>query len=393
MTNTPFPDRHRKRLRPPRFDRMRDLAAFHLGFSPYRLWHDFTAQRLDEPDASCRRWLEDLPVLLKKYFDAYATERYAATLKESLDLFVTRSVEHTASDGSWEEYVEDASEIPPPSVVESSDDEEADFEDDDSDPVGRGLSEREYHLYFDSMYDTDKPTHRLIRLAVAIAEELPIHLRNWYSFGQTVGRCLGYLTCEYEDLAVDLRQEILVAARGTDFYDDEWIPDLSENAYDQPDTIPCVPRGSGYFSWVYDCILWMVAEIEDYLSDEPVSMLDLSQHFLWFLGAYIPLSETQCKVLAVIAGSKDNVVGRGTILRDALDEVSVVGDSADDSRKPDQYVQQIINKIADALQVAESPYLKDDEKATRAWLREQLLPSAHGIGWTCGPLLQKMVVK
>ena len=143
MTNTPFPDRRHKQLRPPRFDRIRDLAAFHLGFSPYRLWHDFAEQQLDEPDDSCRQWLVDLPAMLAKHFSAYAGERFAATLKESLDLFVTRSAERPVLDGPLEEeeYVEDPSESPPP-VVESPGDEETEAEEDNSSPAGRGLSDR-----------------------------------------------------------------------------------------------------------------------------------------------------------------------------------------------------------------------------------------------------------
>jgi hypothetical protein len=65
-------------LRPPRYDRLSEQAAFHLGYSPYQFWYDFTEEE-NEPDPDCQRWLQDLPVMLTKYFPPYTRKRYVAT--------------------------------------------------------------------------------------------------------------------------------------------------------------------------------------------------------------------------------------------------------------------------------------------------------------------------
>jgi hypothetical protein len=66
------------------------------------------------------------------------------------------------------------------------------------------------------------------------AAKLPPHMQRWFPLGQTIGRCLSYLTKAHYDSGANIRQEILAAAAGTDFDGVEAIPNVSEIAFRQP---------------------------------------------------------------------------------------------------------------------------------------------------------------
>jgi hypothetical protein len=431
MPNTPFDRRHPQSLRPPRYDRLAEQAAFHLGYTPYQLWYDFTELEHDEPDAVCRRWLEDLPILLAKWLTPYTIDRYAATLKEVLGLFADYQASISEAPGCVTPVeIEDPevvevrlrgeldracgrSENQPadqPNDVDSQDTASSNIEN-DLDPQRLGseirsedehnsnqawaVSSRMDYLFRQRLFGTeDAAGHSLIRLASAIGKNLPPQLQRWFRLGQTVGRCLSYLTKSYSGSDVDIRQEILIAASGTDFQDDDVVPDISRSAYETSDAKDIAPTCRGYFDWAYRILEQLVADADAYLVDEPVIVLDRVHRFLWFLGTYVTLTQSECAVLTVIAECKDDVVRRYVILRDALKNSTVSEDDQGDVlRKADQYIMQILDKIVAAIKADDSPFFQDNERVTRGWLRQQFLPAVPGIGWCRGPLFHKMVVK
>lgn len=331
----------------PRYDRLQDMAAFSLGFEPYHLWHLFYGKGEFPKKTDAERWLRDAPVFLSNFFNSYNANRYGSTLEEFFHLF-----------------------------------DEATTEDDNT--ISARLSSL-FPLIFAGS-STDHPGPALIRLATGLSHTFPNTIRQWFLFGQALGRFFGCLNPKGWDRRFDLLRDIERAAALTDL-DADFRPKIRREHFlgEEETDYRELDFDAAYADWAPDQITLFVDELSKFLSDEPVAALHKTHHFLWFMGVSVELTPIQSAALAAVAECVEEVASRDFIRKRADLDV--------DSQKVDQYVQQIINKITDALRDIGPPRYKDTDEKTRRWLREEFLVSVRSIGYRHGKLMDSMVIE
>lgn len=382
MPNAPMLGPYSDPLRPPRQDRLHELAAFHLGYRPYELWCDFAYKRTPDPQPACARWLRELPLHLHPFASPSGWECYSETLREALTTFASSSTETEPVSGEWvdpAEWVvnasnstEDIPNDPPPMVTPPP----ADLV-----VTQAGLSDRDTDVFWLGTFGGDPVGHGLIRVAKSIGESLPEHLEPWFRFGETLGRCAADTTPECRDREIaDVRQAVLLGARGTDIY-------LAEDAIDER-----LRRGmpddddEGLPDWDYPVIEKLIDDVTRFLEDEPRILLRESCNYLWFLGTRVKLTAKETELLAAIATSADDIVPRKYLAQ------TVLCYPMGSEHKVDQLLQAIVNKVTKSLKRVGSTYFRRDDKATREWLRTDFIAKEHGVGWRRGSLFEKMVI-
>lgn len=405
MSNAPRGPRHEDCRRPARNDRLPELAAFCLGYEPHALGHEFMVLEFLQPTSQRAEHLRGLPIWLGTAFHDDERTHYLAMLEEALHDFGRISGERplvSAAEESVPGSQQDSPSIPPSTPGSEPPPSETREQ--------RWFSERHRLSFMMSVFGESRDNwayQRLGRLAKAIGGRLPIYQRNWFDFGEMLGRAL-WQTGEGSDDGTDIDywSEALVAAGHTDFHIDKRgilairrpeseIPEQDDESRAQSQETASSAGGHGAdqsdedcdFDWGLEDIEWLVQEVTQYLESEPRLAFKPARNFLWFLGAPVSLSPSECAVLRVFAESEEAIVTRVQISSQALQDPAPTG------RRPDQYLQQIINKIAEALKKVRSPYLEDDDKTTREWLREQLFPPHQGVGWYRGPLFRRLVVE
>jgi hypothetical protein len=422
--------------RPPRYDRIQELAAFHLGYRPYELWYHFVQKQEDEPPPECQRWLLDIPIMLWRQLPVDHLVRYKATTYEVLALLAAQPATVKGIDFSHSVEIEDETQVKarikaafelaskgdpgapqptspsdgnfPAHIDEDSDETQCSVPADESDDPDAlddpgndlaaskqwALSERQWYLIQQRIYQANEVGHVLIRLVAGIGDNLPEHLKRWFKVGKTIGQSLFNLTKEHYDPAFNIRQEILAAAAATDFDNNEAVPDVSLKTYRLKKEITNSPADDGYYLWASDRLEKLVKEVDSHLSNDAPIVLAVSHQYLWFLGTYVALTTSETNILRVAAESSEDIIPRWRVLKEGLDDPTISEEHVpDNQRKADQWVHQILEKIVSELERIGSPCFRVGKKDTTNWLREQLLIPVRGVGWQRGPLLKRMIVK
>lgn len=333
----------------PRYDRLQDMAAFSLGFEPYHLWHLFYGKGEFPKKTEAERWLRDAPVFLSNFVNSYNANRYGSTLEEFLNLF--------------DEY-----------PVTTEDDE----------AISARLSGLLPLIFAGS--STDHPGLALIRLVTGLSQTFPPTIRQWFLFGQALGRFFGCLNPKGWDRRFDLLRDLEKSAANTDL-DAGFRPNIRREHFlgEEETDYRELDFDEAYADWVPDQITLFVNELSKFLSDEPVAALHKTHHFLWLMGVSVELTPIQSAVLATIAECREDVASRDFIRKRANLDVEL--------QKVDQYVQQIINKITDALREVGPPRYQDTDEKTRRWLREEFLLSVRSAGYRHGKLMDSMTIE
>jgi len=393
MANTPFSPERDERRRPPRFDRLQELASFWLGYEPHHLWHDFIFRGLRKPDPECGQRLLDLPVLLAQFFDPYSTIRFHAAFRRFRRLFSkypARSGEgrqKIAEDDGRKEYVTLRND-PIKGNAGKANQIGSGTNDDE---VFSGIAREELTLVLTS-FGIEPSVFALIRLAKAIGNHLPDHLNAWFEFGRVTGHCLFYFAPQLFRTEIDVAQDIRIAASRTDFRR-EGIPGLSHADYGRQLSLEESCWGSDYSYWVLNRVEELVLHVQAYLEDDPCSVFDSRHHHIWFLGCFIELTASESKVLETIVHATEKTISREAIVA-MLGDSAVPGEDIEmNTHKADKYVQSIIDKITTALEAAKSSYFRENRQSTNSWLREKFIKSVPKVGWQRGHLLSGMVVR
>jgi hypothetical protein len=374
MTNTPFLPRHADFRRPARNDRLGELSAFHLGYEPYALWYEFIVVRSPSPSPSCREWLLDLPLQLRQSLGSYDWERFNEVIRCAIAAYESFSSDRTIITTRPTLLLSDEEGQVACESARRSEDDVGPTSTDTEPPIG--MSERDAHSFHCNVYGPfATPGHNLIRIARGLGNSLPGHMQNWFRLGETLGRCLWYTTESYGDR--DIGNEVLIAVGDTEL-DPQLLDPSQDDSENDADVVP---------DWGPQAVGEFAREVDAYLEDQPRIVLRAASHFLWFLGAPVRLTPVESRLLTGIAGCATDVVTREYLLRQVLDDPEI------NNHKPDQYVQQVVNKMAKALHDIHSLYYRQDDSLTRAWLRAEFLISVPKAGWRRGPLMQRMVVE
>jgi hypothetical protein len=427
MPNYPIKSRTQDKRRPPRFERLHDLAAFLLGYEPYHVFADlFYFKESLAPKSE--HWLRDLPAHLGSFLDPYSIGRLGATIGEVIAQYEAhpnvRAPEKPKKGSAKNQAGKAATSVIPP------------------------VTDRDIFSLNSFFYGGDQPGHALIGLAQSASERLPEPMRQWFRFGQAVGQCLVRVAAKrgepyfgpttdlqeknqdnaeemdvnldddygesevvdvdpesvskYEkdvnenardvetdaedvddDLEFDLRTEIQVAASGTDWHSDD-VPNLAFATFLESEH-------GRYDWWAYGMIEKLVLSVVRFLEDDAPIVLRPESLDLWFLGVRVKLTRKECDLLCAAVKCPTDSVSREYLLGI---KPSSSGDAApaDALSRADQWLQQIIAKFAESLAKAKSVYFKDSVEATRGWLRDEFFVSVHGVGWQKGPLLAQMVI-
>lgn len=327
-----------------RNERLQDMAAFALGLEPCRLWHIFCTHGDLPQDTSLERWLRDAPVFLCNFINDYSAQRYATTLDEFLNLIR----QFPAATGR-ERF---------PSL----------------------RLEALFPLIFSDAAADQHAGLALVRLTTGISHTFPPTIREWFEFGRAVGRFFQCLRGPAWHRRYDLLRELHTEACRTDIYGDfcRDIGSLWDEGDRKRDFDPALAEG------VSERINDSIDVIYKFLADEPVVILHKDENLLWFCGVAVELSATECHVLTTIAEPRQHVATR----RDIQKAAGLHGDP----QKVDQFVQQIINKIVEALRKVGPPRYKSSDQETRDWLREQFIIPVRSSGWRLGKLWRQSMV-
>ena len=280
MPNYPVKARNIDGRRPPRYERLRDLSAFVLGYEPYHALAELHYTE-DELAPYSQRWLLDLPVHLSPFLDPYTVERLGMTVKEVLADFDDYPSDPPPAERGGDAELSEEMELPSTGLSETEGREESapevDFDvlpeekfeaipEDVDNEFARPFSHRIHKAFVQARWGGEHSAHALIRLAQSASEMLPDSQRQWFRFGQSVGQSyLRVASSEEQACKEDLKREIQQAATGTD-WPSENVPDIGYGAFaDSEDATP------SYTRWANSRIERLVSDVERFLEDdEPV---------------------------------------------------------------------------------------------------------------------------